>query len=90
MELSIIKQDVINELRNQRYYNEQEITRLVTTDAVPHKDRVFQIAELVQSNVQLIESVNLMEKYFPAQQRVAPIAPTTNQQSGPSPDEPQQ
>lgn len=74
MELNIIKQDVINELRNQRYYNEQEITRLVTTDTVTHKDRVFAIAQLVQTNVQLIESVKLMELYFPAQQKVAPIA----------------
>jgi hypothetical protein len=78
MELNVIKQDVINELRNQRYYNETEITRLVTTEAIPHKERVTQIAFLVQHNVQLIESVKLMELYFPAapQQPVVPIAAT--------------
>lgn len=66
MELGIIKNDVIGELRSTRYFNETEITRLVQTDTIPHKDRVLMIAELTRQNVIAIEAVKLIELYFPA------------------------
>lgn len=66
MELGIIKNDVIGELRSTRYFNETEITRLVQTDSIPHKDRVLMIAELARQNVIAIEAVKLIELYFPA------------------------
>ncbi len=85
MEISVIKQDIINELRNQRYYNEQEILRLVGQDSVRHQDRVQMVSELLKSNVLLIESIKLIEAYYPSQKKVEsqpeaeiPLTPTEN------------
>lgn len=89
MELNVIKQDVINELRNQRYYNEAEISRLVATDTVSHKTRVNAVAKLVQDNVKLIESVKLMELYFPSVPQQAPQQPAAPA-AAPSQDQQQQ
>ncbi len=76
METSIIKQDVINELRNQRYYNEQEILRLVGQDSMSHQERVRSIAEYLKQNVSLIESIKLMEAYYPAEKKSVAPAPS--------------
>jgi hypothetical protein len=66
MELVIVKNDVVAELRTQRYFNEQEITRLVGTELIPHRDRVLQVAELTRQNANIIEALKLLEQYFPS------------------------
>lgn len=76
MELGIIKNDVINELRGTRYYNEQEITRLVKTDTVSYKERIEQIVSLTRENANLIEAIKLVELYFPLQQSSSQVTPT--------------
>lgn len=73
MELGVIKNDVLTELQAQKYYNEQEITRMVSTDTIPHKERVLHMAELVRVNANIIESIKLLDAYFPAQP--AAVAP---------------
>jgi hypothetical protein len=70
MDLTVIKNDVVNELRSKRYFNEQEVARLVQTDLIPHKERVEKIASLVRQNVNLIEADKLVELYFPQKQAV--------------------
>lgn len=67
MDLGIIKSDVINELRTERYYNEQEITRLVQPNSdINHKMRVISIAKLTKANVTIMEAIKLVDIYFPA------------------------
>jgi len=81
MELGIIKNDVVNELRSQRYFNEQEITRLVQTDSLPHKSRIVSIGKLTRENAGINEALKLLEVYFPAAQPplVAPASPPPTQ-----------
>lgn len=76
MELGVIKNDVINELRSNRYYNEQEITRLVQTDTVSYKEKIDKIVSLTRENANIIESIKLVELYFPAQQSSQQVTPT--------------
>lgn len=73
MELKIIKSDVVSDLRNQRYFNELEITRLVGNDSLTsHQDRVAQIAALTKENANIIEALKLLDMYFPEQQQPTP------------------
>lgn len=82
MELGIIKNDVVTELRTNRYFNEQEITRLVQSSDVDHKSRVLQIAGLTRENANINVALQLLEVYFPAAQPtpVAPAAQPLDQQ----------
>lgn len=67
MDLGIIKNDVVTELRSQRYFNEQEITRLVQANS-NHKTRILAIARLTRDNANIIDALQLLEVYFPAAQ----------------------
>jgi len=88
MELTVIKNDVVNELRSKRYFNEQEVARLVQSDQImSHKERVEKIASLVRQNVNLIEADKLVEAYFPTKQ-VAPQQPAPEPQQEITPTEP--
>lgn len=84
MDLGITKNDVVNELRSERYFNEQEISRLVLSTEINHKDRVTQIAHLTKQNVLIIESLKLIEIYFPAAKPAAPVSPTPSDTATPS------
>lgn len=78
MELSIIKNDVIAELRTRRYYNEQEITRLVKSDSLSHENRVKRIVDLTKENVAAIEAIKLIELYFPTVKQQEIPTPANN------------
>lgn len=75
VELSITKNDVLEELRRRRYFNEQSITHLALSETIDHKERVRQMTELVLKNTQLIEGIKLLELYFPQTQQPAPATP---------------
>lgn len=82
MDLGITKNDVLVKIRTDRYYNEQEITRLVQTSDLNHQLRVNKIIELTKANVALVEAAKLIEIYFPAQQQQPtklPVQPDTDQ-----------
>lgn len=81
MDLKIIKIDAVNELRNERYFNEAEIRRIVENDTIySHKERIEKLTELVKKNVVLIEAVKLMDIYFPEKQ----VTPETSAVETPS------
>lgn len=73
MELVVVKNDVVAELRTQRYFNEQEITRLVGSELISHKDRVARVAKLTRENANIIEALKLLELYFPSQPVQQPV-----------------
>lgn len=85
MDLSITKSDVINELRSERYFNEQEISRLVQSNEIKHKDRVAQIAQLTKENVLIIEAIKLIEVYFPAAKPTPVPTPVPTPSDTPTP-----
>ena len=63
-----IKTDVINELKNTVYYNQVEIERVVSNPALySHKEIVDRLVGLLKANVTASASMELMEQYFPTQ-----------------------
>ena len=79
MEISIIKNDVIQKLRADRYFNEMEISRVVQSD-INHKERIKIIAELTRENANINEALRLTEMYFPAASQ--PTAPQPEPAAG--------
>jgi len=85
MDLKIIKIDAVNELRNERYFNEAEIRRIVENDTIySHKERIEKLTELVKKNVVLIESVKLMDIYFPEAAPKQELASEPNKANSPA------
>jgi hypothetical protein len=74
MELGVIKNDVVNELRSELYYNELEIGRVAQSATISHKERVDVIIRLTRDNANIVESLKLLEAYFPTKQ-AAPAQP---------------
>jgi hypothetical protein len=65
-----IKADVINELKNDIYYNQVEINKLLTTEvAKTHKQVVRNVADLLQENVVAMNAIQLLEEYLPTPQQ---------------------
>jgi len=75
-----VKQDVTNEFRNQLYYNQLELQRLLNkSEGLTHKQVVDSVAYILKENVVLNASIDLLEQYLPtpapqqpAQQKAAP------------------
>lgn len=71
-----LKIDVTSECRNQLYYNQLEIQRLIENPGgFPYKDVVDSILTLLERNVILSSSIDLMEQYIPTKQESAPTEP---------------
>lgn len=68
------KTDVVNELRNEIYYNQLEISRLLNTTAIPHSQVVSEIASLLKANVLNSSAIDLFEAYLPATPQQQPVA----------------
>ena len=82
-----IKADVVNELRNQIYYGQLEVQRLLSNPAsLTHKQVVDRIVGQLKDNILAGEAINLMESYIPTpQQAPAPAqvqaAPVSDEES---------
>lgn len=69
-----IKVDVTNECQNQLYYNQLDVQRLIENPAgYSHKEVVDRILQLLERNVILSSSIQLMEQYIPAKKEQAPV-----------------
>ncbi len=74
--VSQVKNDVINELKNRLYYNQLEIQRLLNNPAgVSHKEVVDTIVLLLSKNVEAQNSIELIEAYLPPQQPAKEVSP---------------
>lgn len=76
-----VKADVINELRNQIYYGQTEVQRLLNNPAgLSHKQVVDAVVAQLKENLLSGEAINLIESYVPnpqpapAQVQAAPVA----------------
>lgn len=68
-----IKTDVSNELRNEIYYSQQEIQRLMNNSVeLPYKEVVTKVAALFKEIVTATEAINLIERSFTPAQQPAP------------------
>lgn len=64
-----VKMDVINELRNQIYYGQLEVQRLINAPVgLSHKELIDRITFQLKENVLSNEAINLIESYIPTQQ----------------------
>ena len=68
-----VKADVINELRNQIYYGQIEVQRLLTNAVgLSHKQVVDKIIIQLKDNLLAGEAINLIETYIPTSVQSAP------------------
>lgn len=67
----VLKQDVLSELRNKKYYVQNELERVavkVSESDISHKERVSQVVYLVQELALIDQSIALVNAVFPAQE----------------------
>lgn len=81
-----VKADVINELRNQIYYGQIEVQRLLNNPVgVTHKEVVEKITAQLKENLLAGEAINLIESYIPTSQsqptQVAPASAVSEEES---------
>lgn len=70
-----IKVDVTNECQNQLYYNQLDVQRLIENPAgYSHKQVVDRVMHLLERNVILSSSIQLLGQYLPAQKESQPSA----------------
>lgn len=62
-----LKQDLLNELNNQKYYNEQELTRLYDDNSSSYKNKVNNILDVLQNIVLIDAKAQMVEFYFKEQ-----------------------
>lgn len=75
-----LKQDVLNNLGNEKYYSELELARLANDPNISHKVKVESMAMTLKELGKIDVATQLVEKYFQEQ----PQQQTTNVQSGQS------
>ena len=71
-----LKADLLNELRNQKYYSEMELLRLAQDPSMNYKQKISKIIEELEKIAGLNNKLALAEAYFQApEQQVDPNAP---------------
>ena len=72
-----LKQDVLNHLGNEKYYNEVEVVRVANDPNMPYKEKVDRLSFLMGDLARIDLSLQLVGKYFqePAQQQPVANAP---------------
>jgi len=81
-----LKVDLLNELRNQKYYAEIELIRLASEPAMNYKNKIGLIDDVLTDLAMLNQKIGLAEMYFqepvaapaPAPVPAAPEASVTN------------
>lgn len=68
MTVKTIKNDIQQILYNQNYFNELEISRMIENDSISYESRINTIVSLLKKNVVNLESLKLLEAYFPVVQ----------------------
>lgn len=79
-----LKQDLLNNLGNDKYYTELELGRLAAEPNITYKVKVDEMTELLKHIAELDLATQLIGKYFPDQQQPSADAPQ------PAPEQPQQ
>lgn len=71
-----IKNDLINELRNEKFYLDQDFVRLLQTENQPYRTRLQEINEIAVRIAEINQAIGVIEGYLPEQREV----PTPQQQ----------
>jgi len=65
MDIRIIKNDVLTELRSKIYFNELEINRLFTSEVCSHKKTVKRLTKLIKETSKFYNAIGLLDQYVP-------------------------
>jgi hypothetical protein len=66
-----LRTDLVNELRNQKYYLEQDLVRLVSSQATSYKGRLKEIKECLVEIGKCNTGIALTDVYMPAQEQTS-------------------
>lgn len=79
-DMLVLKTDILNELRNKKYYIQNELERVavkVSDAEISHKERVERVIELTKELTSIDSSIKLVDAIFAApqpKQAPAPVA----------------
>lgn len=59
-----LKQDLLNDLGNEKYYAELELARLAADPAMVYKDKVVEMSDLLKGIAETDLATQLVGKYF--------------------------
>ncbi len=82
-----LKQDLVNDLGNEKYYSELELARLAADPNMNYKCKVDTMAALLKNLASVDLATQLIGKYFPEEQQAQAPAP---QVEAPVAEQPQQ
>ena len=86
-----LKQDLLNDLGNEKYYAELELARLAADPNMVYKDKVVEMADLLKGLAEVDLATQLVGKYFQEPEAQAAPAPEGEQVApAPVPEQPQQ
>jgi len=86
-----LKQDLRNNLGNEKYYEELELARLSAEPNTHYGKKVADMGEILKRLASLDLAAQLLEKYFPEPQDQAAPAPVAEQpvtDAAPAPEQP--
>lgn len=63
-----LKLDLINQLKNEKYYNELEMVRLAQDPNINYKNKIKNISDILLEITSINEGMVLIEQYFVEQQ----------------------
>ena len=86
-----LKQDILNNLGNEKYFEELELARLAQDANTVYSEKVEVMADILKNIASIDLSVQLVGKYFPEAEQAAPAPvaekPVTEGQA-PAPEQP--
>jgi hypothetical protein len=77
-----LKKDLLNNLGNDKYYDELELARLASDPNMVYKDKIEKMSAILKGIASIDLATQLIGKYFPEEQE------PTQQQDGPAPEQP--
>lgn len=84
-----LKQDLLNNLGNDKYYTELELGRLAAEPNMTYKVKVDEMTVLLKKIAELDLATQLVGKYFPEQQQPVADQSAPEQPQATAPDQPQ-
>ena len=73
-----LKADLLNELRNQKYYEELELLRLAQDPGMNYKSKILQLVGVLEKVAILNNQIGLADGYFQEQQPAPVDTPVPN------------
>ena len=83
-----LKQDLLNDLGNEKYYAELELGRLAADPNMVYKEKIDKMSSLLKGLAQIDLATQLVGKYFQEPTAQAPVPEQPAPEQAPAPDAP--